>query len=289
MYTLQNTSVFSLGTTTLRRVIASFLFLGIGTPLLALQGTPQIILEPIAELADPAPGPSGLLFEQFGTIDFFFGQDLRFVGIPNIDRNGDFGFVGLLGDDGIPNVFGVDPPSPFALFIRKDGVLDHFLDVGAVAPIQAGLIPGVGNFTNFVSSSIFRTGSGLTFGAVAAESSTSTGNVGVWTNRTGPIELVAMVGQTLPPLLLEVLLKSGRSFYVKNAFAPNREKEMVVLRVWDLRAVDVSTLPGRLNETESREAWGQFSEIDPSFQSPRWRIAFPCPSALRSTHRIQAM
>lgn len=69
-------------------------------------------------------------------------------------------------------------------------------------------------------------------------------------------------GQTLPPLLLEVLLKSGRTFYIKNAFRPDSEQEMVVLRVWDLRATDVSSLPEKLNSVVDRDGWEDFEAID---------------------------
>ena len=76
--------------------------------------------------------------------------------------------------------------------------------------------------------------------------------------------LKGLQGQTFPPLLVEVLLKSGRSFYVKNAFPPNPELEMVVLRVWDLRAVDTDDLREKLNAVTDREAWEEFAEIDPA-------------------------
>ena len=78
-------------------------------------------------------------------------------------------------------------------------------------------------------------------------------------------------GKTFPPLLIEVLLKSGQSFYVKNAFSPNPELEMVGLRIWDLRAVDVTTLPERLNDITDREDWEKFTEIDPAIdQANLW-------------------
>ena len=83
--------------------------------------------------------------------------------------------------------------------------------------------------------------------------------------------LEGLEGQTLPPLLLEVLLKSGRTFYVKNAFRPNKDREMVVLRVWDLRATDVAGLPERLNTVADREQWEHFQAIDDSLdQANLW-------------------
>ena len=76
---------------------ASLALLGISAPLLS-QGSPRLILQPVAELGDPAPG-TGLLFEQFGA-HHFFG---RLLGIPNIARDGDLSFHAFLGDDGVPN------------------------------------------------------------------------------------------------------------------------------------------------------------------------------------------
>ncbi|MEZ4425420.1 MAG: hypothetical protein R3E98_18625 [Gemmatimonadota bacterium] len=74
--------------------------------------------------------------------------------------------------------------------------------------------------------------------------------------------LDGLAGQTFPPLLLEVLLKSGRTFYLKNVFYPNRETEMIALRVWDLRAADVQSLPEKLNAVPDRDTWENFREID---------------------------
>ena len=78
-------------------------------------------------------------------------------------------------------------------------------------------------------------------------------------------------GQTFPPLLVEVLLKSGRSYYIKNAFRPSRDLEMIGLRVWDLRATDVSALPEKLNAAADRDAWEDFASIDPALdQANLW-------------------
>ena len=82
--------------------------------------------------------------------------------------------------------------------------------------------------------------------------------------------LKGLEGQTFPPLLVEVLLKSGDRFFVKNVFNPNPELEMVGLRIWDLRAVEVSTLPEKLN-TANREGWSDFATIDPDLdQANLW-------------------
>ena len=59
-------------------------------------------------------------------------------------------------------------------------------------------------------------------------------------NVLGYIE--ALQGRTFPPLLVEVVLKSGQRYYVKNAFRPDPEFDMVGLRIWDLRAADIASL-----------------------------------------------
>ena len=78
-------------------------------------------------------------------------------------------------------------------------------------------------------------------------------------NVLGYIE--ALQGRTFPPLLVEVVLKSGQTYYVKNAFRPDPEFDMVGLRIWDLRAADIASLPEKLNATAGKD-WSQFAEID---------------------------
>lgn len=81
----------------------------------------------------------------------------------------------------------------------------------------------------------------------------------------------ALEGQIFPPLLVEVLLKSGQTYFVKNAFRPDPELDMVGLRVWDLRAVDISSLPEKLNTIADRETWSDFASIDPALdQANLW-------------------
>jgi hypothetical protein len=43
--------------------------------------------------------------------------------------------------------------------------------------------------------------------------------------------------QTIAPLLLEVVLRSGRSYYVKNVMSHFDGEGLFALRVWDLRAL----------------------------------------------------
>ena len=63
-------------------------------------------------------------------------------------------------------------------------------------------------------------------------------------------------GQTIPPMVLELILRSGKSFYIKNVFAVDEKSEMVPLRVWDLRALsqaDLDTVLRRLGAVQSRD------------------------------------
>jgi hypothetical protein len=63
-------------------------------------------------------------------------------------------------------------------------------------------------------------------------------------------------GQTIPPLVLELILRSGKSFYIKNVFAVDQKAEMVPLRVWDVRALaqaDLDTVLRRLGAVQSRD------------------------------------
>ena len=82
--------------------------------------------------------------------------------------------------------------------------------------------------------------------------------------------ITALEGQTFPPLLVEVLLKSGQTYYVKNAFPPDSKLDMIGLRIWDLRAADIASLRENMNAI-ARKDWSQFSEIDPALdQANLW-------------------
>lgn len=80
-----------------------------------------------------------------------------------------------------------------------------------------------------------------------------------------------LVGQTLPPYLLEVVLRSGRSFYVKNTFRSNPDLDLVVVRIWDLRTVEPEALLNKLNDISNRGDWEDFAAIDPALdQANLW-------------------
>ena len=73
-------------------------------------------------------------------------------------------------------------------------------------------------------------------------------------------------GQIIPPLVLELVLRSGKSFYIKNVFAVDQKAEMVPLRVWDIRALtqaDLDTVLRRLGAVQSRDELESIERLHP--------------------------
>jgi hypothetical protein len=73
-------------------------------------------------------------------------------------------------------------------------------------------------------------------------------------------------GQTIPPLVLELILRSGKAFYIKNVFAVDDKAEMVPLRVWDVRALtqdDLDTVLRRLGAVQSRDELENIERLHP--------------------------
>ena len=73
-------------------------------------------------------------------------------------------------------------------------------------------------------------------------------------------------GQTIPPLVLELILRSGKSFYIKSVFPVDDKAEMVPLRVWDVRALtqaDLDTVLRRLSAVVSREELENIEKLHP--------------------------
>jgi len=72
--------------------------------------------------------------------------------------------------------------------------------------------------------------------------------------------------QTVPPLVLELFLRSGKSFYIKNVFSYDEKAEIVPLRVWDLRALaqaDLDTVLRRLSAVQSRDELENIERLHP--------------------------
>jgi hypothetical protein len=72
--------------------------------------------------------------------------------------------------------------------------------------------------------------------------------------------------QTIPPMVLELTLRSGKSFYSKNILPVEDDTDLVPLRVWDLRALskaDLDTVLRRLNTAESRSELENIERLHP--------------------------
>jgi hypothetical protein len=78
--------------------------------------------------------------------------------------------------------------------------------------------------------------------------------------------LIRAKNQTVPPLVLELILRSGKSFYIKNVFDYDEKAEIVPLRVWDLRALaqaDLDTVLRRLSAVQSRDELENIERLHP--------------------------
>lgn len=74
------------------------------------------------------------------------------------------------------------------------------------------------------------------------------------------------VNQTIPPMVLELILRSGRSFYVKNVLPIDEKAGLVPIRVWDVRALaqaDLDTLLRRLSTVKSRDELENVERLHP--------------------------
>ncbi len=64
-------------------------------------------------------------------------------------------------------------------------------------------------------------------------------------------------GVNIPPFVLELVLRDGRSFYVRSVPATDTASKTMVVRIWDLRA---------LNDEDRAELQKNVNEIDDSYQ-----------------------
>lgn len=74
------------------------------------------------------------------------------------------------------------------------------------------------------------------------------------------------MNQTIPPMVLELSLRSGRSFYIKNVFPIDEKAGLVPIRIWDVRALaqaDLDTLLRRLNTVKSRDELENVERLHP--------------------------
>jgi hypothetical protein len=82
--------------------------------------------------------------------------------------------------------------------------------------------------------------------------------------------------QTIPPLVLELILRSGKSFYIKNVLAIDEKAGVVPLRVWDVRALtqaDLETVLRRLSAVQSRDELENIERLHPKLdQGNLWVV-----------------
>ena len=80
--------------------------------------------------------------------------------------------------------------------------------------------------------------------------------------------LSEMTGGPLPPYLLEIVMRDGRSFYVHSGNSRDEESHSVVVNVWDLRAVDPSTEIEIKRLLDKPKVWNEASSKEPSNLHP---------------------
>ena len=73
--------------------------------------------------------------------------------------------------------------------------------------------------------------------------------------------LSEMTGGPLPPYLLEIVMKDGRSYYVYTGNSRDEKSQSVVVDIWDLRAVDSTDEAEILKLLDDPKAW---NEADPN-------------------------
>jgi hypothetical protein len=96
--------------------------------------------------------------------------------------------------------------------------------------------------------------------------------------------------QTIPPMVLELTLRSGKSFYIKNILPVEDDTDLVPLRVWDLRALskaDLDTVLRRLNTVESRSELENIERLHPKLdQGNLWVLISEIESIMEWHDRL---
>jgi hypothetical protein len=96
--------------------------------------------------------------------------------------------------------------------------------------------------------------------------------------------------QTIPPMVLELTLRSGKSFYIKNILPVEDDTDLVPLRVWDLRALskaDLDTVLRRLNTAESRSELENIERLHPKLdQGNLWVLISEIESIMEWHDRL---
>jgi hypothetical protein len=73
-------------------------------------------------------------------------------------------------------------------------------------------------------------------------------------------------GQTIAPLLLEVVMRSGKSYFLKEVLDTFDAEGLFAVRVWDMRALtdkDTKAVMDSLTAHHERDAWVKYRELQP--------------------------
>lgn len=79
--------------------------------------------------------------------------------------------------------------------------------------------------------------------------------------------LKRLQNQTIPPLVLELILKSGRSFFIKNIFHIYDDAKLIPIRVWDFRALsekDMAELLACCSQIQERSELNDCKALHPA-------------------------
>ena len=72
--------------------------------------------------------------------------------------------------------------------------------------------------------------------------------------------LFDMTGPSLPPFLLEVIMKDGRSFYIHSPNVRDEDRKSMVLNVYDFRAIDPQANKEIIERLDDIPIWTEENE-----------------------------
>jgi hypothetical protein len=93
--------------------------------------------------------------------------------------------------------------------------------------------------------------------------------------------------QTVPPLGLELVLKSGQQYFVKWIFKFSDEDESITVRVWDTRAftdLDYADLLERISEVQDRSEYEKPELLHPKLDQGNLHVAVDSIACLVEWH-----
>lgn len=171
-------------------------------PVTAGEPTPMLEAQVVAERGDPAPGfeDDNLQFEDFGVSTAFFGIEPS--PRPRIGPGGNVSFVGIVGEDGVPN------PGPCCADLGIPAVFEFdptglrlVARPGDPAPGTPSVFAGFPGPIGFpFSETTFSTTEGTAFRATTEEFPSMVG-IGLWADRFGELQRVIRNGDVLPGAL----------------------------------------------------------------------------------------